>query len=67
MELVQATDMLAQPFITLDQPISFADVLGPEWIAYTNPDQSQLLSVEGQVRNACAKWTRFFETMTDPD
>lgn len=70
LEIIQANNLFTQAFITIhsgDLPISFALALGPDWVAEINPDQTQLLRVESQIRAACITWTHFFESIADSD
>ena len=63
---IRTNNLLSQPFVLLhkgDPAISFADVLGPQWIAEINPEQQNLLQVECRVREAAAMWTHFLESM----
>jgi len=45
--------------------ITFADILGPEYIPEVNCSQSELLNMEIRVRQAAISWSRFFETIQD--
>ena len=68
LDTIQSKDLFGQPALTIrdgDAPIFFADLLGPEFIAEINPSQTELLRVEGKVREAAMLWTHSFETMTN--
>jgi hypothetical protein len=68
-QLIRAHDMLAQPALTLssnDQPVTFAEILGPEFVPEVHHSQMHLLSVEARILTAATTWTRFFEGMADP-
>jgi hypothetical protein len=44
-------------------PLTFADLLGTEYIPEVNPSQPELFRVEGQIREAAAKWTLFLANL----
>jgi hypothetical protein len=65
---IERNDLFAQPFISIrpeDRPVTFAEVLSPEWIPETNPSQLVLMQTEARIRSVCLTWTHFFESMTE--
>ncbi len=70
MELIATNNLFDQTFFSnpsQSTPITFAEVLGPEWIPEVNPSQMVLLQAEARVRQAAAAWTHFFESLNDGD
>lgn len=69
MELLQSNGMLGHKALKLHDnypPLTFADLLGPEFIPEVNPSQAELLRIEARVREAALAWTLFLENL-DPD
>ena len=70
MDLIKANKLFGQAFISIhaeDPPITFADILGPEWLPEVSSSQGALLQVEARVRFAAVSWTHFFESMSADD
>jgi hypothetical protein len=66
LELIKAHQMFGHVALKLHDdfpPLTFADLLGPEFIADVNPSQTELLRIEARVREAALTWTLFFENL----
>lgn len=66
LEILRANGMLGHIALQLHDnypPLTFADLLGPEFIPEVNPSQTELFRVEGRVREAAARWTFFLENL----
>ena|ERR1051325_6319184 len=61
-------DSIAVRFLPplVETGFTMAYALGPGFIPYVTPDIDEQLHVQAVVTAAAAKWTIFFETMTDP-
>lgn len=65
-ELLQRNKMFGHVALKLHEdfpPLTFADLLGPEFIPEVNSSQAELLRIEGRVREAALTWTLFFENL----
>ena len=68
LRLIEANQFYAHIALQLHDnfhPLTFADVLGPEFVPEVNPSEAELLRVEARVRESAAIWTHFFESMPD--
>jgi hypothetical protein len=68
LRLIQKNGLWSHVAIPLhhDAPaITFADVLGPEFVPEVNPSHTELLRSEGRIRAAALSWTRRFEMTPD--
>jgi hypothetical protein len=66
LEIIQSNNLFGHPALKIretDQPITFAEILGPEFVPELNPSQASLLSVEAKVRQAAITWSHFFKSL----
>lgn len=66
MDILRANGMFGHIALHLHDnypPLTFADLLGPEYIPDVNPNQAELFRIEGRVREAAVKWTLFLENL----
>lgn len=66
MEIIQTNNLFSYPALKLrdnDAPITFGELLGPEFVPEVNPSQAELLGIEGKVRQAAISWTHFFKSI----
>ncbi len=66
LELIKANQMFGHIALKLHEEfpaLTFADLLGPEFIPEVNPSQTELLRIESRVREAALTWTLFFENL----
>jgi hypothetical protein len=68
MQLIQKYNMFGETAIRIrdtDAPLTFAELLGAEYVPETNCSPNELLKIEARVRQAAISWSHFFETMPD--
>lgn len=66
LEILRANGMFGHIALQLHDnypPLTFADLLGPEFIPEVNPSQAELFRIECRVREAAVKWTLFLENL----
>ncbi len=66
LEIIQSNNLFGHPALKIretDRPITFAEILGPEFVPEIDPSQAALLSVEGKVRQVAIAWTHFFKSL----
>ena len=68
LELIQANSLFGHPALKLregEPPITFAEILGPEFVPEVNPSQAALFGIESKLRQTAIAWTHFFRSIDD--
>ena len=69
LKLIKTNNMFCHPVLTLreeDGPLTFADLLGPEFVPEVSPHIDDLLMIQARVYEAAICWSRVLQSMPDP-